>query len=263
MNETTNATQPYHAIQISRLSIPKYGVVSDVCKAIANALNESKLFKHTIEPERLYVTEVYHHRFHKVFSYDETYSTQFDDETVVYETCENTLTVPVYLREIKTDETPSLFGRPFVINLEDSNYDVIYEKVIHQLKNYMKNLSSDEESDSDEGVAECERGEKFGLALVNSFGAMTMEKLEKTKPINLTNKSYLAIDFSTKTKDKYLIDNENHYKLSLQKPVTKSSIPLSECIAQFTTTERLGADDPWYCPRCKKHQMASKKFDLW
>ena len=27
--------------------------------------------------------------------------------------------------------------------------------------------------------------------------------------------------------------------------------------------ERLGEDDLWYCPRCKKHQQATKKFDLW
>jgi ubiquitin carboxyl-terminal hydrolase 4/11/15 len=27
--------------------------------------------------------------------------------------------------------------------------------------------------------------------------------------------------------------------------------------------EQLGEDDLWYCPRCKKHQQATKKFDLW
>ncbi len=27
--------------------------------------------------------------------------------------------------------------------------------------------------------------------------------------------------------------------------------------------EQLGADDAWYCPACKKHQQATKKFDLW
>ena len=43
----------------------------------------------------------------------------------------------------------------------------------------------------------------------------------------------------------------------------KNSLTLSECINQFTQTEKLGSDDPWYCPRCKKHQRASKKFDIW
>ncbi|KAL0955336.1 hypothetical protein HGRIS_004219 [Hohenbuehelia grisea] len=42
-----------------------------------------------------------------------------------------------------------------------------------------------------------------------------------------------------------------------------SGLSLQDCLAEFTKEERLGADDLWYCPRCKKHQQATKKFDLW
>lgn len=38
---------------------------------------------------------------------------------------------------------------------------------------------------------------------------------------------------------------------------------LTECIELFTKTEKLSASDPWYCSKCKKHQQATKKFDLW
>ncbi|OUC46315.1 hypothetical protein D917_07816 [Trichinella nativa] len=41
------------------------------------------------------------------------------------------------------------------------------------------------------------------------------------------------------------------------------SLYLSECLDLFTTTEKLGEHDAWYCPRCKCHQQATKKFDLW
>ncbi|TFY56336.1 hypothetical protein EVG20_g8965 [Dentipellis fragilis] len=41
------------------------------------------------------------------------------------------------------------------------------------------------------------------------------------------------------------------------------SITLQDCLDEFTKEERLGEDDPWYCPRCQKHQQATKKFDLW
>lgn len=54
-------------------------------------------------------------------------------------------------------------------------------------------------------------------------------------------------------------ESVNSSKLSQK----KQSIQLSECLKLFTTTEQLGADDPWYCPACKKHQQATKKFDLW
>lgn len=40
-------------------------------------------------------------------------------------------------------------------------------------------------------------------------------------------------------------------------------ITLQDCLEEFTKEERLGEDDLWYCPRCKKHQQATKKFDLW
>ena len=68
--------------------------------------------------------------------------------------------------------------------------------------------------------------------------------------------------------------------------VKKQVLQLKECLEVFTSTERLGADDAWYigyfilfflwislinvfpffsryCPNCKKHQRATKKFDLW
>ncbi|UYV62582.1 USP15 [Cordylochernes scorpioides] len=46
-------------------------------------------------------------------------------------------------------------------------------------------------------------------------------------------------------------------------PHKKSVVGLSECLELFTTTERLGVEDPWFCPACRKHQQATKKFDLW
>lgn len=40
-------------------------------------------------------------------------------------------------------------------------------------------------------------------------------------------------------------------------------LTLQDCLDDFTKEEKLGEDDLWYCPRCKKHQQATKKFDLW
>ncbi|THH21501.1 hypothetical protein EW146_g63 [Bondarzewia mesenterica] len=44
---------------------------------------------------------------------------------------------------------------------------------------------------------------------------------------------------------------------------SERGISLQDCLDEFTKEEQLGEDDPWYCPRCKKHQQATKKFDLW
>lgn len=43
----------------------------------------------------------------------------------------------------------------------------------------------------------------------------------------------------------------------------KKGIVLQDCLDEFVKEEQLGEDDLWYCPRCKKHQQATKKFDLW
>jgi hypothetical protein len=43
----------------------------------------------------------------------------------------------------------------------------------------------------------------------------------------------------------------------------KTQMTLDDCLKLFTTTERLGTNDLWYCPECKEHRRAWKKFDLW
>ncbi|KAI0741559.1 cysteine proteinase [Daedaleopsis nitida] len=43
----------------------------------------------------------------------------------------------------------------------------------------------------------------------------------------------------------------------------QKGITLQDCLDEFTREEKLGEDDLWYCPRCKKHQQATKRFDLW
>lgn len=43
----------------------------------------------------------------------------------------------------------------------------------------------------------------------------------------------------------------------------KRGITLQDCLDEFTKEEQLGEDDLWYCPSCKKHQQATKRFDLW
>ncbi|KAI8963906.1 UCH-domain-containing protein [Daldinia sp. FL1419] len=43
----------------------------------------------------------------------------------------------------------------------------------------------------------------------------------------------------------------------------KHGITLEACLDEFEREEILSEQDMWYCPRCKEHRRASKKFDLW
>ncbi|OSD02956.1 cysteine proteinase [Trametes coccinea BRFM310] len=62
-------------------------------------------------------------------------------------------------------------------------------------------------------------------------------------------------------------DEHVHPELAASRKAASSKkqkgITLQDCLDEFTKEEQLGEDDLWYCPRCKKHQQATKRFDLW
>ncbi|PWN40949.1 UCH-domain-containing protein [Ceraceosorus guamensis] len=46
-------------------------------------------------------------------------------------------------------------------------------------------------------------------------------------------------------------------------PSKPKLVTIEDCLDEFTKEEKLGAEDPWYCPSCKDFRQAAKKFDLW
>jgi ubiquitin carboxyl-terminal hydrolase 4/11/15 len=40
-------------------------------------------------------------------------------------------------------------------------------------------------------------------------------------------------------------------------------IDLADCSEAFLENEKLSENDTWYCPNCKEHRRAFKKFDVW
>ncbi|KAG9244656.1 hypothetical protein BJ878DRAFT_542082 [Calycina marina] len=43
----------------------------------------------------------------------------------------------------------------------------------------------------------------------------------------------------------------------------KTGISLDDCLDEFEREEILSEQDTWYCPKCKEHRRAAKKFELW
>lgn len=43
----------------------------------------------------------------------------------------------------------------------------------------------------------------------------------------------------------------------------KLSLTLDKCLDEFSRPERLGQDDPWYCPSCKEFRQAEKTLEIW
>ncbi|EAS34459.3 ubiquitin C-terminal hydrolase [Coccidioides immitis RS] len=60
-----------------------------------------------------------------------------------------------------------------------------------------------------------------------------------------------------------LPDPELARKRQLRQSKKRMGISLAECLDEFGREEILSENDAWYCPRCKEHRRASKKFELW
>uniref|UniRef100_A0A8C8G5R5 Ubiquitin carboxyl-terminal hydrolase n=1 Tax=Oncorhynchus tshawytscha TaxID=74940 RepID=A0A8C8G5R5_ONCTS len=140
-------------------------------------------------------------------------------------------------------------------------------------------LSKENGQSEEEDASDLENGPKtkpcsstppklFSFSMVNSYGTANISPLPCDGNIlKLNTHSTVAIDWDSDSKKLCYDDQEaeayEKHESMLQAPKKKATVALRECIELFTTMETLGEHDPWYCPTCKKHQQATKKFDLW
>uniref|UniRef100_A0A7N8X874 Ubiquitin carboxyl-terminal hydrolase n=1 Tax=Mastacembelus armatus TaxID=205130 RepID=A0A7N8X874_9TELE len=212
-----------------KLTVPKVGYISDLCTSLSILSG--------VPAEKMIVTDIYNHRFHRIFATNENLSMSVLDNKV-----EDTdhVVIPVHLREkykqsgYNQSSTP-LFGQPFLIAVP-------------------RTLSED----------------KLYNMLLLTWYECTI-KLEMTHQICVTHlftdRSYLSLDWEPEIKKKYfdetVVEDFDKHESMEYKPQKKAFFKLKDCIELFTTKEKLGAEDPWYCPNCKQHQQATKKLDLW
>uniref|UniRef100_A0AAR2M258 Ubiquitin carboxyl-terminal hydrolase 15 n=1 Tax=Pygocentrus nattereri TaxID=42514 RepID=A0AAR2M258_PYGNA len=210
-----------------KLTVPKVGYISDLCASLS-ALSG-------VPAEKMIVTDIYNHRFHRIFATNENLSSIMErDDIYVFEVAVNRLedtdhvVIPVHLREKYKQSgynhsSTLLFGQPFLITVP-------------------RTLSE----------------EKFyNLLLLRLCPSLLIPFPQ----------SYLSLDWEPEIKKKYFDESvaedfDKHESMEY-KPQKKAFFKLKDCIELFTTKEKLGAEDPWYCPSCKQHQQATKKLDLW
>uniref|UniRef100_A0A670I3V3 Ubiquitin carboxyl-terminal hydrolase n=1 Tax=Podarcis muralis TaxID=64176 RepID=A0A670I3V3_PODMU len=297
-----------------KVIVPMMGAVSDLCDALSKFSG--------VPAENMVVTDVYNHRFHKIFQMDEGLSQIMPKDNIfVYEVCKSTedgaecITLSVYFREKKARQSSAapgtvLYGQPLLIAIPkhkltlDHLYNVILERISRYVKVSLKEECSEGcpdsencdveemehqngEEDSKEKISETDacksedciqddlekeglhhRRHLFSFSLVNSYGTSEINSLNTDgKILKLSSHATLAIDWDSDTR-KLLFDEheaqafEKHNSM-FQPQKKKTTVALKDCIELFTTMETLGEHDPWYCPNCKKHQQATKKFDLW
>uniref|UniRef100_A0A8C1X8J5 ubiquitinyl hydrolase 1 n=1 Tax=Cyprinus carpio TaxID=7962 RepID=A0A8C1X8J5_CYPCA len=106
----------------------------------------------------------------------------------------------------------------------------------------------------------------FTMQAVNSNGTTERGMGETDGSFSFSSQPYIAIDWDPDMKKKYYNENEAEKYIkdqSMDVPHQQTTVQLQECLELFTTVETLEEENPWYCPTCKKHQLATKKLDLW
>uniref|UniRef100_A0A671QKV5 Ubiquitin carboxyl-terminal hydrolase n=1 Tax=Sinocyclocheilus anshuiensis TaxID=1608454 RepID=A0A671QKV5_9TELE len=140
----------------------------------------------------------------------------------------------------------------------------------------------DEDEEEEEEAASCAQANKrlpgrrryterqkkalFTIQAVNSNGTTERGMGEADGGFSFSSQPYIAIDWDPDMKKKYYNENEAEKYIkhqSMDVPHQQITVQLQECIELFTTVETLEEENPWYCPTCKKHQLATKKLDLW
>ncbi|GFR68265.1 ubiquitin carboxyl-terminal hydrolase 15 [Elysia marginata] len=86
--------------------------------------------------------------------------------------------------------------------------------------------------------------------------------------IDACDRTHVAVDWSKAAKDRFYDDKaaesfEEHLSMKYRGGQKKPVIQLHDCLKLFMKEEQLSEQDPWYCPDCKLHKQATKKFDLW
>lgn len=54
-----------------------------------------------------------------------------------------------------------------------------------------------------------------------------------------------------------------HESVAVTRQQQSEPIDLDYCLEAFTKEEHLGEDEKYYCSKCREHQLASKKLQIW
>merc|ERR1719186_1211152 len=148
----------------------------DLCNTLAKVTNVD------VNVSSLIVTDVYNHRFHKIYEPDDSLSHILDrDDIFVYEIPKknsNQLILPIYFREKKLGAMyENLFGRPFLLALPKENltFKFLYDKILNSTRRYVSSAPR----------------EKL-ISIVNYYGNATLQQLSSNDSIiKLEDKHYL------------------------------------------------------------------------
>lgn len=177
---------------------------------------------------------------------------------------------------------PSLFGTPIILPCDDksSNQD-LYEFVWKQVARIVSPLPPSEAKLSNH-AQDCDDSlgyeYPFTLKVVQKDGFTCAWcpwyrfcrgcSIECNEEKFNFGSSFIAVDWEpTALHLRYQTTCERFFEEDRSVPESRKKqtepIDLDTCLQAFTKEEELGEDELYYCSKCKKHCLASKKLDIW
>ncbi|KAL3857432.1 hypothetical protein ACJMK2_012103, partial [Sinanodonta woodiana] len=176
---------------------------------------------------------------------------------------------------------PSLFGTPIILPCdENTTNQELYQFIWCQVARLVSPLPPSEAKanhalDCDDSLGyeypftlKTVQKDGFACARCPWFRFCRGCKIDCNSDLFEFDSSFIAIDWEpTALHLRYQTTNERFYEehKSVAESVRKQTEPidLDTCLQAFTKEEELGEDELYFCSKCKKHCLASKKLDIW
>uniref|UniRef100_A0A4W3HLP2 Ubiquitin carboxyl-terminal hydrolase n=1 Tax=Callorhinchus milii TaxID=7868 RepID=A0A4W3HLP2_CALMI len=254
-----------------KVVVPKIGIISDLCAALSTLSG--------LPADKMVVTDIYNHRFHRIFSMDENLSSIMErDDIFIFEVSgsrtddTDNVVIPVYLREKYRQPSYShhssscLFGQPFMISVprnitEEKLYNLLLMKIPVNMNDFTVTLHCTGEMETDEQDDESSQDQELPSENENSQSEESVggdnDDSENGICTDDTCKGHL---FQGHKKQLFTFQFNNlgnadiNYVKDDSRQIRFEDSYLSKlCFFTFLR----------YCPNCKQHQQATKKLDLW
>jgi len=86
---------------------------------------------------------------------------------------------------------------------------------------------------------------------------------EGVEPIIIEKSDKLDEIIKAKSEEDYLIKNNLKKSENHEKDKKDNKLNLEELLTNFNQIEKLSKSNEWYCPKCKIHQLADKKMEIY
>lgn len=232
-------------------SRPLKVIVAVQAKDTVGALKQALAKVASLDGSALDLCDVWGHRVYRTFS--DNFSVEHikaNDELVAFELGERERAIDVLCGRVSRyasvdRQSPyELFGRPLRIAVTSST-------TCGEVRNVVKQCTKRFASES-----------SYVLRISTAAGTRFESDLGKDDELLPKEVATLTLEFkSDEGYDEDESDKVEEHASCLENG--HRDIKLEDCFRKFAEKEQLGETEMWYCGKCKEHQRAYKKLDLW